>query len=138
KLKEQTTTTGGLTASGSLIGTPRYMSPEQCAGLKTDGRSDIYSMGVILYEMLAGRPPFDAPTATAIAIKHIQSEPPPLSEFRPGLSAELERFVITALDKDPAKRQQTAAEFARKLGEIADRELQKDVAATSPTQPGKP
>jgi serine/threonine protein kinase/ketosteroid isomerase-like protein len=138
KLKEHTTTSGGLTASGSLIGTPRYMSPEQCAGLHTDARSDIYSMGVILYEMLAGRPPFDAPTATAIAIKHIQTEPPPLSEFRPGLSAELESFVTTALDKDPAKRQQTAAEFARKLGEIADRELQKDVAATSPSEPGKP
>lgn len=120
KLKEQTSTTGGLTASGSLIGTPRYMSPEQCAGLKTDARSDIYSMGVILYEMLAGRPPFDAPTTTAIAIKHIQAEPPPLSEFRPGISTEIEQFVRQALDKDPEKRPQTAAEFGQQLIELSD------------------
>ena len=131
KLKEQTTTTGGLTASGSLIGTPRYMSPEQCAGLKTDGRSDIYSMGVILYEMLAGRPPFDAPTATAIAIKHIQSEPPPLSEFRPGITPEIEQFVRQALDKDPEKRPQTAASFGEQLLKIIEDSKQHHLSATS-------
>jgi len=131
KLKEHTTTTGGLTASGSLIGTPRYMSPEQCAGLKTDARSDIYSMGVILYEMLAGRPPFDAPTATAIAIKHIQAVPPPLSEFRPGISAEIEQFITQVLDKDPDKRPQTAADFGQKLLEITRGGSHNDDAAFS-------
>jgi serine/threonine protein kinase len=137
KLKEQTTTSGGLTASGSLIGTPRYMSPEQCAGLKTDARSDLYSMGVILYEMLAGHPPFDAPSATAVAIKHIQAEPPPLSEFRSNIPVEIEQFVKQALDKDPARRQQSASDFSQRLREIADSVLHKDAAPDPNTQPGK-
>ena len=118
KLKEHTTTSGGLTASGSLIGTPRYMSPEQCSGHTTDARSDIYSMGIILYEMLAGRPPFDAPTAMAIAVKQIQQPPPSLKEFRPDASVELDGFLRQVLDKDPEKRPQTAADFAKNLSEV--------------------
>jgi serine/threonine protein kinase len=120
KLKEYSTTGGGLTGSGSLIGTPRYMSPEQCSGHTTDGRSDIYSMGVILFEMLAGQPPFDAPSATAIAVKHIQQPSPSLTEFRPDAPVELEQFLRQVLDKDPEKRPQTAAEFAKKLSSITN------------------
>jgi serine/threonine protein kinase len=119
KLKEGTTSGAALTATGSLIGTPRYMAPEQCADNKTDARSDIYSLGVILYEMLAGRAPFEGPTTTAIAIKHIQEPPPPLEEFRPDTPASLRRLIEQALAKAPSERPQTAQEFAARLDQAA-------------------
>jgi serine/threonine protein kinase len=75
-------------------------------------------MGIILFEMLTGQPPFDAPSATAIAVKHIQQPPPSLKELRPDASIELEQFLRRVLDKDPEKRPQSAADFAKELGEV--------------------
>lgn len=118
KLKELTVTgDGAITNTGMLIGTPRYMSPEQCAGQEIDARSDIYTLGVILYEMLGCRPPFDAPSATALALKHVRDLPPALTNFRSDVPPALAAVVMQALEKDPAKRQQTAADFARQLRE---------------------
>ncbi|MBA2590847.1 MAG: serine/threonine protein kinase [Gammaproteobacteria bacterium] len=119
KLKEQMATgEGSLTATGSFIGTPRYMSPEQCAGYDLDERSDIYSLGVILYEMVAGQAPFNGPTAIAIALKHIKEPPPPLKKFRPDVPEPLTHLVMESLHVNPSARPQTAAEYARRLRHI--------------------
>lgn len=106
-------------AAGALTGDPpRYMSPEQCRGREADERSDIYSLAVILYEMIAGRAPFDASTATAITVKQMLQQPPPLKEFRAGVPGDLENLVRQALDKEPSARPQSAAAFAHRLGEL--------------------
>ncbi|HWP44335.1 MAG TPA: serine/threonine-protein kinase, partial [Blastocatellia bacterium] len=104
-----------LTQQGMVIGTPQYMSPEQCRGEELDARSDIYSLGVIIYEMISGQVPFDASSPMAIVLKHTSDAPPPLSEFRPDVPAPIEKMVMRALSKDPKDRQQSAAEIAQQF-----------------------
>ncbi len=99
------------TASGVIIGTPAYMSPEQVRGEGVDSRSDIYSLGIMLYEMLAGVLPFDGDTQASILIKHISEPPPPLPDGSPELQAVVDR----ALAKDPAMRFQRASDLAASL-----------------------
>lgn len=104
----------GLTQSGFNPGTVMYMSPEQLRGLNLDARSDIYSFGVMCYQMLTGRlpfPPSDTGSDYDIRKGHVELEPPPLTEVRPGIPAQLADIVMRALRKDPAERFQTAAEF---------------------------
>jgi serine/threonine-protein kinase len=102
-----------LTNVGTVIGTPHYMAPEQCQGEEADARSDIYSLGVVLYELLTGVAPFLAKTPTGVAIKHVTEKPRPLRELNPGVSESVGRVVLKALEKDPNVRQQTALELAR-------------------------
>ncbi|MFQ3536649.1 MAG: protein kinase [Aggregatilineales bacterium] len=101
----------GLTASGAAIGTPAYMSPEAGRGDQVDERSDVYSLGVMLYEMLSGHLPFDADTPYAVILKHINEPPPPLGQRVPHLPEVVERIVIKALEKDKSRRYQSAAEM---------------------------
>jgi serine/threonine protein kinase len=106
---------GRLTRTGAIIGTPHYMSPEHCLGEELDGRSDIYSLGIVLFEMLTGVVPFDSPTPTAIVIKHV-NDPPPLPRIlNPKISRAVESVVLRALEKRRGARPQTAGEMAREL-----------------------
>jgi serine/threonine protein kinase len=101
------------TASGLVSGTPTYMSPEQAQGEKVDHRTDIYSLGIILYEMLAGRVPFDGDSAMAIIYQHIHEPPPPIEDLPPQLQAVIDR----ALAKNPDERYQTAGQVAAGFNE---------------------
>lgn len=105
----ESTFTHASTGSGQLIGTPRYMSPEQCLGQRVGARSDLYSLGVLLYEMLAGRPPFIDPLQSALLIKQATAPAPPLPRLRQDISRPLALAVHTLLAKRPEERPRTAA-----------------------------
>jgi basic membrane protein A and related proteins len=93
------------------MGTPIYVPPEQIEGKKIDGRADIYSLGVVAYHMVAGRPPFAGDDPLAVAVKHLQEAPRPPSELRPDLPNDWQELILKALAKDPARRFQSAAEL---------------------------
>jgi len=112
------------TKTGTTVGTPQYMSPEQVSSSKVDGRSDLYSAGIILYELACGRPPFvasDDEGPFTLMAKHVQAPPPPPSMHRPGLDSALEAMILKALSKRPEDRFQTGAEFDAEVRVIADR-----------------
>jgi len=105
----ESTFTHASTGSGQLIGTPRYMSPEQCLGQRVGARSDLYSLGVLLYEMLAGRPPFIDPLQSALLVKQATAPAPPLPRLRQDIPRPLALAVHTLLAKRPEDRPRTAA-----------------------------
>jgi serine/threonine protein kinase len=107
-----------LTTSGSIMGTPAYMSPEQGMGSNTDYRSDLYSLGVILYEMITGRVPYTAETPVAVVFKHIQDPLPAARKFNPNLPEALELVLLKSLAKNPEDRYQTADEFVQAVQRV--------------------
>lgn len=107
-----------MTMANTAIGTVHYLSPEQARGGYTDSRTDIYSLGVVLYEMLTGKLPFTDESPVAVAIKHIQEEPTPIRELNPKIPASVERATMRAMNKEPEKRYATAGEFVKELRQV--------------------
>jgi serine/threonine protein kinase/dipeptidyl aminopeptidase/acylaminoacyl peptidase len=107
-----------LTKAGSTVGTMGYMSPEQVQGLDVDHRTDIFSLGVVLYELFAGESPFKGLHETAIMYEIVNVDPPLLTSVKPEIDPELDRIILECLEKDPAERCQSAAELARNLRRI--------------------
>jgi len=125
------THTHATTGSGVIVGTPRYMSPEQCLGQRVGARSDLYSLGVLLYEMLAGRPPFTDPLASAVLVKQATAPPPPLPKLREDIPRPLVMAVHTLLAKRPEDR----PENAKAAQKMLEKSIAKPPRAVSDTQP---
>jgi serine/threonine-protein kinase len=123
RLTDDTGVGGTATKTGTTVGTPQYMSPEQVASSKVDGRSDLYSAGIVFYELVAGQPPFTASDADGpftLMAKHVQAPPKPPSVFQPGLNPELEHVILKALSKRPEDRFQTGQEFDEAMSRVAN------------------
>jgi eukaryotic-like serine/threonine-protein kinase len=108
-------TAGDITSTGAILGTVAYISPEQAQGEEPDARSDIYALGVLLYELLTGRPPFQAETQIATAMQHVREAPPRPRSIRADVPRALDAVIMRALEKDPDRRYRSAAEFAAAL-----------------------
>jgi eukaryotic-like serine/threonine-protein kinase len=111
--------TSQMTETGSIVGTAQYLSPEQAKGGEVDQRSDLYSLGIVLYELLTGKTPFEGDTPVEIAMKHLSTPPQPPSKLRPDIPHELDLVVLRALAKDPDDRYQSADEMEGDLERVS-------------------
>ena len=127
--------TSQMTQTGAIVGTMQYLSPEQAEGRPVDRRADLYSAGVVLYELLTGRVPFDGEAPISIAIKHINEVPVPPGQLRPGISPAVESVVMHALEKDPARRFQSAEEFIAALERARHAPTRQIVMEPTPGEP---
>jgi serine/threonine-protein kinase len=151
RLLDDTGVGGTATKTGTTVGTPQYMSPEQVSSSKVDGRSDLYSAGIVFYELVVGQPPFTATDADGpftLMAKHVQAPPKPPSVFRPGLNPELEAVILKSISKRPEDRYQSGADFDEAMSRVADQmcpgwtralepgaDLSKMVPRTTPAYP---
>ena len=108
-------TGNSMTQTAAVIGTAQYLSPEQARGESVDARSDVYSLGCVLFELLTGEPPFTGDSPVAVAYQHVREDPPIPSAVRPGIPPELDSIVLKAMSKNPANRYQSAAEMRSDL-----------------------
>jgi len=108
----------GLTATGIVVGTPDYISPEQAKGAALDHRTDIYSTGIVFYEIFSGTLPFEGDSALGVVLKHIQEEPPAIETKNPEIDPKIARIVMKSIEKDPDKRYQSMTELSRDLSEV--------------------
>src|ERR1051325_11241855 len=151
RLLDDTGIGGTATKTGTTVGTPQYMSPEQVSSSKVDGRSDLYSTGIVFYELVVGQPPFTASEADGpftLMAKHVQAPPKPPSVFKPGLNPELEAVILKSISKRPEDRYQSGADFDEAMSRVADQmcpgwtrslepgaDLSKMVPRTAPAYP---
>jgi serine/threonine-protein kinase len=122
-----------MTQTGMVLGTAAYLSPEQAQGTPVDARTDVYALGCVLYEMLAGRPPFQGETPLAIAYKHVREDPPRLGDANPDVPPELEQITMKALSKNPENRYRDAGE----MGEDLERFLAGQTVMATPMLAGE-
>lgn len=108
----------GMTATGVVIGTPDYISPEQARGIALDQRTDIYSAGIVFYEIFSGTLPFEGDSSLGVVLKHIQEAPPPIETRNPAIDPRIARIVMKSIEKDPDRRYQSMTELARDLSEV--------------------
>ncbi|MCM2316997.1 MAG: serine/threonine-protein kinase [Thermoanaerobaculia bacterium] len=118
-----------LTREGAIVGTFRYMSPEQLEGKSLDHRTDIFSLGVVLYEMATGQHPFQGDSQASLIAAILSNDPPPIRTIQPSIPPALERIIHTALEKNPDERWQTAQDIARQLRWISETSLSAEQAA---------
>lgn len=120
---------------GAMVGTPEYLSPEQALGKPVDRRTDIYALGIVVFQMLTGRVPFISASPITTAIMHTQSEPPAPSSITPTISSALDAVILRAIAKDPARRYDSAGEFAAALHQASDEYKQSTRPYRQPSMP---
>src|SRR5206468_3817195 len=125
------------TRDGMIVGTPMYLSPEQAMGVEVDARSDLFSLGSLLYECIAGKPPFSAGSPVEICAQVIREDPPPPSQVNPDVPQELDHIVLKALAKKPDARYQSAEEMISELQTAHSRILGLDRTVTRMIAPGQ-
>lgn len=135
KLRDDSAT--NLTQTGNVMGTPHYMSPEQCLGEELDSRADIYSLGIVVYEMLCGRVPFNSPVSTAVVVQHVNQTPPSLRSFNPAIPVAVEAVVFRALEKARDMRPASAGAFARELMDVIKRGTEPTLLYSDPSLPAQ-